>query len=531
MYGSTTLTISDAGTANASSSSVVAQNNLTPKAATQETFSETKLENLNMVLPATAERPRTSSERLDAQTTDNFQQSELDENKPADLHIAHTRRLPIKKILLTSLLIGLVSLGGIAGYHAFQNFISHQETDDAYTTGHQHQVSSRINDTVETVLVDDNQHVKKGQVLAILDPNDYEVKVAQAKAALELAQHQAEAAKTNITLAATTATGKSTEAEAGVVDAQAELKRSEAMLLEAQAAVPKAEAELRAREAEETRAKADGKRFVTLANQGAVSYQQRDTAIRDFEVAKSSREAAAETLKQTSFKLEQAQQAVKAAHAQVTQSRGLVEQAAATHVQTTVNEKQFSVAQASIHQAEASLRDAQLQLSYTRIVSPVDGRIGKKTVEAGQRVQPGQQLMTIVADDIWVVANFKETQLESMRPNQKVEIKVDSFPNHEFVGTVDSVSPGSGASFALLPPDNATGNFTKIVQRVPVKIRFDRNSTKGFENLLVPGMSVVVSVDVKDGTTENKNHSEDNSALASGKTAGKQIELSNHAKS
>ncbi len=529
MYGSTTLTISDAGTANASGSAAASLNTFTPKATPQETFSDPKLENINMAFPATIDR--TDTEPLESQIPVDFHPGNLDADQSTDLPVKHVRRHLFKKVLLTSLVLGLLSLGGVAGYHAFQNFISHQETDDAYTTGHQHQVSSRINDTVENVLVDDNQHVKKGQVLAILDPNDYEVKVAQAKAALELAQHQAEAAKTNITLAATTATGKSTEAEAGVVDAQAELKRSEAMLLEAQAAVPKAEAELRAKEAEETRAKADGKRFVTLASQGAVSYQQRDTAIRDFEVAKSSREAAAEALKQTSFKLQQAQQAVKAARAQVTQSHGLVEQAQATHVQTTVNEKQFSVAQASIHQAEAALKDAQLQLSYTKIVSPVDGRIGKKTVEAGQRVQPGQQLMTIVADDIWVVANFKETQLERMRPNQKVEIKVDSFPNHEFAGTVDSVSPGSGASFALLPPDNATGNFTKIVQRVPVKIRFDRNSTKGFENLLVPGMSVVVSVDVKDGTTVNQNHSEDNSALANGKSAAKQIELSTHVKS
>lgn len=499
MYGSTTLTISDAGTATTSGATAVSPSTLTPNA------------------------PQT--EALD------FQPGDLAAHTTTDAHDKQPRRLPIKKILLTSLVLGILSVGSIAGYHAFQNFMTHQETDDAYTTGHQHQVSSRINDTVEAVLVDDNEHVKKGQVLAVLDPNDYEVKVAEAKAALELAQHQAEAAKTSITLASTTATGKSTEAEAGVVDAQAELKRSEAMLLEAQAAVPKAEAELRAKEAEETRAKADGKRFVVLANQGAVSYQQRDTAIRDFEVAKSSREAAEEALRQTNFKLDQAQQAVKAARARITQSQGLVQQAQATHVQTSVNEKQYSVAQSSIHQAEAALRDAQLQLSYTKIVSPVDGRIGKKTVEAGQRVQPGQQLLTIVADDIWVVANFKETQLERMRPHQKVEIKVDSFPNHEFSGTVDSVSPGSGASFALLPPDNATGNFTKIVQRVPVKIRFDKASTKGYEDLLVPGMSVVVNVDVKDGGSVDQKNSRDNSALASGKTAEKQIELSTHAKS
>jgi membrane fusion protein (multidrug efflux system) len=492
MYGSTNFTISDVGTNSTTVSPAISVAISPTKAATIKAF------------PVDNFAPTEVEPAAVAAPVDKIGSDETSANKGDK----QARHLPIKKILLTSLLLGLLAVGGVSGYHAFNNFMSHQETDDAYTTGHQHQISSRINDTVQQVLVDDNEHVKKGQVLAILDPSDFQVREAQALASLELAQHQAEAAKTNIVLASTTATGKSTEAEAGVVDAQAALHRYEAALLEAQAAVPKAEAELRAKEAEETRAKADGKRFVVLANQGAVSFQQRDSAIRDYEVAKSTREAANEMLKQTNFKLEQALQAVKSARAQVSQSHGLVEQAQATHVQTAVNEKQFNVAQAAIHQAEAQLRDARLQLSYTKIVAPVDGRIGKKIVEAGQRVQPGQQLMTVVADDIWVVANFKETQLEKMRPHQAVEIKVDSFPHHNFYGTVDSVSPGSGASFALLPPDNATGNFTKIVQRVPVKIRFDRASTRGYENLLVPGMSAVVSVDIKDSVRP------DDSALA-----------------
>lgn len=432
------------------------------------------------------------------------------------------KNIPVKKILLTTLLTGLLIAGGLSGYQVFNHFMSHQETDDAYTTGHQHQISSRINGTVEQVLVDDNEHVKKGQVLAILDPRDFEVRKMQARASLELAQHQAEAAKTSVVFASTTATGKSAEAEAGVTNSEAELRRADAALLEAKAAVPKAEAELRAREAEETRAKADGKRFVVLANQGAVSFQQRDSAIRDYEVAKSSREAAQENLNQMNYKLQGAMQAVKSAKAQIDQAKGLVEQAKATHVQTTVNQKEFDVAKASMHRAEAELRDAQLQLSYTKIVSPVDGRVGRKTVEPGQRIQPGQQLMTIVSDDIWVVANFKETQLERMRPHQMVEIKIDSFPHHEFVGTVDSVSPGSGASFALLPPDNATGNFTKIVQRVPVKIRFDKETTKGYEKLLVPGMSAVVSVDVNEGAAGT-------SAIASHKTSS--LQFNDHDKS
>ncbi|MDZ4832839.1 MAG: HlyD family secretion protein [Candidatus Melainabacteria bacterium] len=426
---------------------------------------------------------------LDVQTTDS--------KDNAAHHNEKSNGSSIKKVLIAVFLIGITGYGGVAGYHAFNHFMSHQETEDAYTTGHQHQISTRVNGTVEQVLVDDNQHVKKGQVLAILDPRDYEVRVLQAKAALELSHNQAAAAKTSIVLSSTTATGRSTEAEAGVADSEAAVSRAEAALLEARASIPKAEADLRAKEAEETRAKADGRRFVRLANEGAVSYQQRDGAVRDFEVAKSAREASEELLKQSKFKLTQANQALNMAKAQVNQSRGLVQQANATHVQTKVSEKQFDVATSSIHQAEAQLRDAELQLSYTKIISPVNGRIGKKTVEPGQRIQPGQQLMTIVSDDIWVVANFKETQLERMRPQQLVEIKIDSYPHHNFYGTVDSVSPGSGATFALLPPDNATGNFTKIVQRIPVKIRFDRNSTRGYENLIVPGMSAIVSVDVK----------------------------------
>ncbi len=421
---------------------------------------------------------------------------------------------PIKKILVSILILGVLAAGGLSGYQLINHIMAHQETDDAYTTGHQHQISSRINATVEKVLVDDNQHVKKGQVLAILDPRDFEVKVAQAKAKLELSRHQAEAAKTSIVLSSTTAIGKSTEAEAGVVDAEATVQKAEAALLEARASVPKAEADLRAKESEEKRAKMDGKRFINLAGEGAVSLQQRDAAIRDFEVAKSAREAAQEMLVQSKFRLEQANQAVKSAKAQVFQSKGVVQQAQATHVQTQVNERQYAVAQASIHEAEAQLQDAELQLSYTKVVAPVDGRVGKKIVEAGQRIQPGQQLMTVVADDVWIVANFKETQLENMRPNQEVEIKIDSYPHHKFYGTIDSVSPGSGATFALLPPDNATGNFTKIVQRIPVKIRFDKSSVKGFENLLVPGMSANVSVDVQPIRLDSS------SALASHKVKG-----------
>lgn len=174
-----------------------------------------------------------------------------------------------------------------------------------------------------------------------------------------------------------------------------------------------------------------------------------------------------------------------------------MQQATATGVQTNVNRSQYQAAKAAIAQSEASLKDAQLQLSYINITAPSSGRIGRKSVEIGQRVQPGTPLMAVVGDEYWVVANFKETQLEDMQPNEEAEVKLDAFPHHTFRGRVDSISPASGAQFALLPPDNATGNFTKIVQRIPVKIFLDAQSIKGYESRITPGMSAEVDVTTK----------------------------------
>lgn len=402
-----------------------------------------------------------------------------------------------KTALLISAAVLALGAAIVGGMRWFQYASTHEETDDAYTTAHMHAISSRINDTVAKVLVDDNEHVTEGQVLVLLDPRDYEVRVQSALAALKVAQHQAEAAQTSIKLSSTNAGGKTIEATGNVSNAISMISKSQAAVMEAKSAIPQAQAVLAERKAEQDRAEKDYARFEKLAQQGAVSWQQRDQALRDFNVAKNATAAAEEDVKQAAAKLEQAEQSVVAARAQLVQSQGIAKQAEALHVQTQVDTSQYDVAKASIAQAQAQLSDAQLQLSYTKITSPVTGRIGKKSVEEGQRVQPGQQLMSVVADDLWVVANFKETQLEKIRKGEKVSVKIDSFPHHEFSGVVDSVAPGSGASFALLPPDNATGNFTKIVQRVPVKVTFDKAAVKGFEDLLVPGMSAVVNIAVK----------------------------------
>ncbi|MBD2775026.1 HlyD family secretion protein [Iningainema tapete] len=427
-------------------------------------------------------------------------------------------------LILAALGVGATVAGGF-GYRWWQYASTHQETDNATVAGHIHQVSSRIPGTISQVLVNDNQQVQQGKLLVKLDPQDYENKVRQAQAALQTAQRQANAAQANINLASQTTTAKTataqgdvnaavagiSTAQAAVEEAQAGIPAAEAEVKQAQAGVPVAQAQVAQADANLQRAQADYNRYQTLFNQGAIPRQQLDTAKAAYDVAVAQKNGAVQGVQQAQARLAaakvgvaraqsllaQAQQGVATAQAKLAASKGGLQQATAGGQQTAVNRSQYQAAQAAINQAEASLKDAQLQLSYTNITAPATGRVGKKNAEVGNRVQAGTPLMAIVNNDYWVVANFKETQLEDMKPGQSVEIKLDAFPHHTFKGHVDSLSPASGAQFALLPPDNATGNFTKIVQRVPVKVVFDADSIKGYESRVTPGMSAEVAVEVK----------------------------------
>lgn len=400
---------------------------------------------------------------------------------------------------LTMAFVAVVVLG-LGGYYvkqAFDHISSHEETDDAYVTGHLHQVSSRVQGTVETVLVDDNEHVRKGQVLVTLDPRDFEVKVNQALASLKQAERRASAARTSITFQETAARGQDTDARGSIDSAMAAISRSEASVREAKAGIDKAKSDLAAREAEVERATRDYKRYIALEKEGAVTTMERDGARRDYQVAVANRDAARNAIREASERLDQAKESVLSGKAALTRAQGQVELARAGTVQTKVSEHQYETDMAAVAAAAASLKEAELNLSYTKIVAPTTGRVGKKTVEEGHRIEPGQPLLTVVSDDAWVVANYKETQIKAMHPGQRVVIKIDSLPEHKFMGRVESFAPASGASFALLPSDNATGNFTKIVQRVPVKILFEPASIAGFEDRIVPGLSVVTSVYIK----------------------------------
>lgn len=308
-----------------------------------------------------------------------------------------------------------------------------EETDNAFIEAHVHPISSRVAGDVVEVLVDDNALVKRGQVLVRLDRRDFAVKSQSARAAME--------------------------------QAAAEVTRAEAGVGQAHAALLRAEAQVRATDAQLVKARLDFERGDRLfqGERKVISKQEFDAMKASFDLSGGNHDAAI---------------------------AGCT--SAAAEVRTA--EAGLSAAKARSEQVRAEWENAGLQLSYTDIIAPSDGRIGKKTVEAGQHLQPGQALMAVVDTENWVVANFKENQLAQMRPGQLVEVAIDAIGSKHFRGHVDSFSPGTGAKFTLLPPDNATGNFTKIVQRVPVKIRLDATDMAGFEDRISPGLSVVAKV-------------------------------------
>ncbi len=441
----------------------------------------------------------------------------------AELPDSPKRKKPTALILAGLSVVAIAA--GVYGYHWWQFASTHQETDDATVSGHVHQVSSRIAGTVSEVLVNDNQQVQRGQLLVKLDPRDYATKVRQAEASLLSAQRQANAAQANINLSAQTTTAKTTQAQGDMSGAIAAISTAQAAVKEAEAGIPAAQAEVQVAQAgipsaqalvaqadaNLQKTQADYNRYNSLFNQGAVARQQLETAKAAYDVVVAQKSGAVQGVAQAQARLAEAKVGVAKAESQLAQaqegivtarsklatSKGGMQQATAGEQQTVANRSQYEAAKAAIIQAQASLQDAQLQLSYTSITAPATGLVGRKTVEVGNRVQVASPLLAIVNNEYWVVANFKETQLENMKPGEDVEIKLDSFPHHVFKGRIDSLSPGSGAQFALLPPDNATGNFTKIVQRIPVKVVFDQESIKGYESRITPGMSAIVSVKVK----------------------------------
>lgn len=428
------------------------------------------------------------SEPLEA--TD-FDQTKADQiKKPSDA------KNSLKNQILISAGAILAVSASIFGYHWLQYVSTHETTDDAYVTGDIHPISSQVSGTIQSIPVNDNQEVRQGQLLIQLDPKDYQAAVQQAQASLQSAIRQAKAAQANISLAFQTATANTTEAQSSIGNAIATIDSANATVNQAKTAIADAQDQLAKAQAQAANANVNRDRYQQLYQTGAVTKQQRDDALTNDQVAQAQLRSAQQGVLDAKAKYQAALDNVNQARAQLADSQGKVQQAQASGQQTQVNRQQYQAAQAQIAAAAAALHQAQINFSYTQVTAPVTGRVGNKTAQVGQRVQPGQPLMAVVSDSKWIIANFNETQLGKIQPGEAVDIRVDAFPNQTFKGIVNSIAPASGSDFSVLPPDNATGNFTKVVQRIPVKITFDPASIRGYENRITQGMSAEITVAV-----------------------------------
>jgi membrane fusion protein (multidrug efflux system) len=341
---------------------------------------------------------------------------------------------PRRRARLQVFVIAFVVLAAVAAaaWYYVNYMAPFESTDDAFVEGYVTFVSPRVSGPVVKLLITDNQTVKAGDLLLEIDPRDYQTALDQAKADLAVAETRVRQADTQITVDQ----AKADQQTAAVAAAEAVAKRAEAD---------------RAR------------------------YQ----SVRSESVSKSQLDLAETEASSTGAQVEVAKNQAKAAAAQVERDRS-----------------DLDTAKAQVLQSRTRVDQAELQLSYTKITAPRDGRITRRTVEQGAYVQTGQALLALVPDDLWVVANFKETQLDKIRPGQPVSMRVDAYPGREFKGKIDSLQAGSGARFSLLPPENAVGNYVKVVQRVPVKIVFDQPLNDPALDI-APGMSVEPKVRVK----------------------------------
>jgi len=385
---------------------------------------------------------------------------------------------------------GLVLLAGLISL--FLYYSDRESTDDAQVDGHITQISSKVYGRVGEVLVNDNQQVKAGQTLAKLDPRDLQAAVDQAKAQLALAETDAQSAGVDVPRTQLNTQSGTSSADAQLAFAQADLMRAQSTYDQARTSdLAWAQDNIEKSKANAQLAQADLERYRPLMEKGEISKQQ-------FDAAQANADATASALKADQEKLAQAQRGVEIAQAQLDAAKARVDQARAGIISARADTKQVVMRQADaqgkiakVQQARAALEAAQLNLEYTTVVAPVDGVVTHKQVEIGQIVQQGQGLMVIVPlQDVWVTANFKETQLRSMKAGQRVEVKVDTY-GKTFPGHVDSIAGATGAVLSLLPPENATGNYVKVVQRVPVKIVLDPIPPD--KAILRPGMNVVAT--------------------------------------
>ena len=387
------------------------------------------------------------------------------------------------KRLRRILLVGLILVVAAASVLLYRHFAAWESTDDAEIDGYIYPVNSRVTGYVTRVTVDDNQYVEAGTVLVQLDPKDYSVAVANAKATLANDQASAASQVTNVPLTSVNTSSQLSSAEADV-------ENNQAGLAAAQRQFESAQASLRQAEANDLKAQDDVNRYKPLAAKDEIPQQRYTQAV-------DTQKATAAAVEAERASAAAAEQAVAQARSKLVQAQAQLQYAKTRPQQISVQRSRAEAAQAEVERAAAALEQAQLNLQYTTIVAPVAGVVGQRTAQPGQNVAPGQQLMTVVpldSQNIWVTANFKETQLKYMRPGQPVKVSVDTY-GRTYDGHVLNIAGASGARFSVLPPENATGNYVKVVQRIPVKIVFEKGQDP--EHLLRPGMSVEPDVRVR----------------------------------
>jgi len=381
------------------------------------------------------------------------------------------------------IIIGLVALLVVGGVLFWWHSTFYEDTDDAQVNGHLIQISSRIAGQVIKVNVDENQSVKKGDVLVEVDPKDFQVAVQQAEANLQSAEANYEAAKVNVPV--TTINTGSTLSSAG-----ADVQGSNAQIAQAEKQLEAARARVVQAQANATKSDADLQRYRPLVEKDVISKQQFDAAVAAADANKAA-------LVEAQANVIAAEDGVRVARDNLARSQAALQFAQTAPKQVAIQKAKADQAAAQVAQAQAQLDQAKLNLGYTKIIAPEDGIVTRKSVEINQNVSVGQNMMTLVSlDDVWITANFKETQLEHMRANQPVVISVDAYGGRKYDGKVTQIGGATGSVLSLFPPENATGNYVKVVQRVPVRIDLTKPEQNS-DHLLRPGLSVEPKVQVK----------------------------------
>ena len=413
------------------------------------------------------------------------------EESPAEVQENTKRKSRFGRIV--GIIVVLVLLA--CGYALWLHLSRFESTDDAEVDGDVYAISSRISGHAIDVKVEDEQEVKAGDILVMLDPKDHEVAVARARADLADAVATYESNRTGVPITSVNTQSALATANSTRLDASAGVSGSEKQLEAARARLATTEANTRVAQANFTKTAQDVERYKQLVLKDEISKQQYDQAVSAMDAARATVDAEKETVNEATQNISVAENNVKQAQTRVEQADAQIQAALTGPDQVRVTQAKAQSAGAKVEEQKAMLDQAELNLQYTTIVAPIDGVVGKKSIAVGQNISPGQLLMQVVPlEGLWVTANFKETQLKKMHVGQPVKIGVDAY-DREYMGKVERIAGASGARFSLLPPENATGNYVKVVQRIPVRLALDPGQNS--DHMLRQGMSVTPTVELR----------------------------------